>query len=136
MKRKKNKNAFTLVEVMVVLAILGLLISAALPRFAGRTEEARLQATRLQIENLSAALDTFEFDCGRYPTTMEGLDALKYEPSNTPGWKGPYLKKSIPVDAWKTNYVYLSPGARSPDYDVFSAGPDRQEGNEDDIGSW
>lgn len=134
--KQHARRGFTLVEIMVVLAILGLLISVALPRFAGRTEEARLQTTRLQIENLSAALDAFEFDCGRYPSTLEGLDALKNEPADTPGWKGPYLKKSVPLDPWKNAYVYVSPGVRAVDYDLSSAGPDRQDGSEDDIGSW
>lgn len=134
--KRCQRRGFTLVEVMVVLAILGLLISVALPRFSGRTEEARIQTTRLQIENLSAALDAFEFDCGRYPSTLEGLAALKTEPVNTPGWKGPYMKKSIPVDPWKNTYVYVSPGIKSVDYDVYSFGPDRQDGSEDDIGSW
>jgi general secretion pathway protein G len=134
--KRCQRRGFTLVEVMVVLAILGLLISVALPRFAGRTEEARVQATRLQIENLSAAIDAFEFDCGRYPSTLEGLDVLRMEPVDTPGWKGPYMKKSIPVDPWKNAYVYVSPGTKSVDYDIYSIGPDRQDGSEDDIGSW
>jgi general secretion pathway protein G len=131
-----KRRGFTLVEIMVVLAILGLLVSVALPRFAGRTEEARVHTAKLQIENFSAALDAFEFDCGRYPTSDEGMDALRTEPSGISGWKGPYLKKAIPLDPWKQAYNYISPGFKSVDYDVSSSGPDRISGNDDDIGSW
>lgn len=127
---------FTLVEMMVVLVILGMLVSVALPRLAGRTEDARIQTAKLQIENFSSALDAFEFDCGRYPTTEEGLEALRTEPFHISGWKGPYLKKSIPTDPWKNIYVYISPGQQSKDYDVWSPGPDHQDGSADDIGSW
>lgn len=132
----KRERGFTLVEIMVVVAILGLLVSVAVPRLAGRTEEARQQTARLQIENLCLALDAFEFDCGRYPSSSEGLEGLRAPPANEPGWKGPYLKKSIPLDPWKTAYLYVCPGIRSVDFDVYSAGPDRQEGSDDDIGNW
>lgn len=131
-----KRNGFTLAEIMIVLAILGLLMSVAVPRLTGRTQEARTQAARLQVENLGLALDAFEYDCGRYPSTDEGLDALRQAPSGLDQWKGPYIKKSVPTDPWNNTYVYLAPGSRNTDYDLYSLGPDREEGGPDDIGNW
>lgn len=133
---KTRNNGFTLIEIMVVLSILGLLMSIALPRMTGRTQEARIQTTKLQIENLASAVDAFEFDCGRFPTPEEGLNALREAPFDGRGWNGPYLKKAIPLDPWQEEFVYDVPGQRSVDYDIFSKGPDRQAGTGDDIGSW
>lgn len=131
----KKRNGFTLVEIMLVVAILGLLVSVAVPRFTGRTEEARKSTANLQVENISMALDAFEFDCGRFPTTQEGLDALRQSPTSSLNWKGPYLKKSLPLDPWKRPYVYVAPGSAGRDFDLFSSGPNRKEGDDDDIGN-
>lgn len=108
---------------MLVIAILGILVGVAVPRLTGRTEEARVQAARLQIENIGLALDAFEYDCGRYPFTSEGLEALREPVPSLSGWKGPYLKKSVPLDPWKNAYTYVSPGSRNRDYDLYSKGP-------------
>ncbi len=129
-------RGFTLIEIMLVIAILGVLVSVALPRLTGRTQEARVQAARLQIENIGMALDTFEYDNGRFPSTSEGLEALQSSLSGLPGWKGPYLKRSTPVDPWRNSYVYACPGQRGRDYDLSSMGPDGKEGGDDDIGGW
>jgi general secretion pathway protein G len=128
-------RGFTLVELMVVVAIIGALISVVLPRLSGRAEDARVQAARLQVENIAMALEAFSFDCARYPTAAEGLGALKTTPGE-PGWKGPYLKRAIPKDPWGNAYVYVFPGLRAPDCDVYSPGPDHQAGTEDDLGNW
>ncbi len=128
-----RQKGFTLAEIMLVVAILGILVSVVLPRMTGRTKEARIQATRLQMENISMALDAFEYDCGRYPTTQEGLEALRENPAGAQNWKGPYLKKAVPLDSWSNPFIYLSPGSRNPDYDLASAGPDGQEGGPDDL---
>lgn len=121
---------------MLVVAILGILVSIVVPRLTGRTREARTQAARLQIENLGTALDAFEYDCGRYPTSPEGLEALRQAPAGVAHWKGPYLKKAIPTDPWNNAYVYVSPGTHNNDYDLYSTGEDQQEGGGDDIGNW
>lgn len=130
---RSRRTGFTLAEIMLVVAILGILVSVVLPRMTGRTNEARAQAARLQMENLSMALDAFEYDCGRYPTTQEGLDALRRPPPGVSNWKGPYLKKDVPADPWGTPFVYASPGARRPDFDLVSMGQDGQEGGVDDV---
>lgn len=129
----RNKNGFTLAELMLVVAILGILVSVVLPRMTGRTKEARHQAARLQMENISMALDAFEYDCGRYPTAQEGLEALHQQPSGLNPWKGPYMKKAVPFDPWNKPYTYASPGNKNTDFDLSSGGPDLQEGTADDI---
>lgn len=129
-------HGFTLVEIMVVLGILGLLLSVALPRFVGRTEEARLQTARMQIETIGMALESFELDCGRFPTAIEGLQLLRENTVDIAGWKGPYLKKKVPLDPWKNEYVYDTPGQKSVDFDLYSKGPDLREGTDDDLGNW
>jgi general secretion pathway protein G len=136
-KRLRGRpNGFTLAEIMLVVAILGILVGVVVPRLTGRTKEARQQAARLQVENISMALDAFEYDCGRYPTTQEGLEALRQAPPGVRNWKGPYLKKAVPTDPWSNAYGYSSPGTKNPDFDLRSSGPDGQEGNDDDLGNW
>jgi general secretion pathway protein G len=121
---------------MLVIAILGILVSVVVPRLTGRSKEARVQAVRLQVENLAMALDAFEFDCGRYPNSQEGLEALRQAPPQAPNWNGPYLKKAVPADPWNNSYVYVSPGSRNGDFDLYSYGPDGREGGGDDVGNW
>lgn len=131
----KRRNGFTLAEIMLVVAILGILVAIVVPRFTGRTQEAKIQAARIQMENISMALDAFEADCGRYPTTSEGLESLCQPPVGVQNWKGPYLKKAVPKDPWEDEYIYQSPGSRNKDFDLYSWGPDRREGGGDDINS-
>ncbi|MFB3892514.1 MAG: type II secretion system protein GspG [Phycisphaerae bacterium] len=91
------------------------------------------------IANLSISLETFDVDCGRYPTTDEGLDVLLVQPKDVKEWNGPYMdaSKGLPVDPWGRAYVYRCPGQQNPDrFDVFSLGPDGVEGTSDDIGNW
>jgi len=130
-----NKKGFTLIEMMLVVVIISILVTVVLPRLTGKTEQARISAGRLQVETIGMALDAFELDNGRYPTTAEGLAALRTNPSNLKKWNGPYLKKDIPMDPWGNAYLYACPGRHNTDYDLYSYGPNGVEGT-DDIGNW
>ena len=140
MEIRKN-NAFTLIEIMLVVIIIGILAAMIVPNIAGRGEQARKSTAKADIEaNLAAALDLYELDNGKYPTTEQGLNALLTKPSTnpeTPSWNGPYLKKKkIPLDPWGRAYVYTCPGNHNKDeYDLLSYGPDGVEGK-DDITNW
>jgi len=140
-RRARNESAFTLIELLLVVVIITILATLVVPRFAGRTEEARIATAKGQINiHFSAALDMYEVDNGRYPTTEQGLQALRVEPSMEPvpmSWKGPYLKKEVPLDPWGGEYIYVCPGRQHPDgYDLYSPGPDGKDGTEDDVTNW
>lgn len=128
-------QGFTLIELMLVILIIGFLVAMAVPRLTGKSQQARIATSRADIDsNLAVALDLFEMDNGRYPTTQEGLQALLKSPPNAPSWRGPYLKKAAPMDPWGRPYTYRSPGRLNPeDYDLLSYGPDGIEGGGDDI---
>jgi general secretion pathway protein G len=131
-----TRSAFTLIELLLVLVILAVLAAVVVPKFTNRSEQARLTAAKTDISNIESAIDTFEVDCGRYPSTDEGLRALVEQPSNVQNWHGPYIKRGVPSDPWGNAYVYRYPGSHNANsYDLFSAGPDGHEGN-DDIDNW
>ena len=133
---RRSRGAFTLVELLLVLAILATLAAIVIPKFAGRTEGARITAAQTQISSFSTMLDTFEVDMSYYPSTDEGLNVLVEEPRDSKDWKGPYLK-DVPVDPWGQPYVYEYPGRHNnKHYDLMSSGPDRQPGTDDDITNW
>jgi general secretion pathway protein G len=137
-RARADRRGFTLVELLVVMVILGLLAALVVPTYMGRERKARSQAARAQIELLGTALDTFRLDVGRYPTTQEGLQALRSAPGQAPGWDGPYLKKAVPLDPWGRAYVYESPGQHG-EYDLYSYGADGAPGGEGDgrdVASW
>ncbi|PIP68245.1 MAG: type II secretion system protein GspG [Candidatus Omnitrophica bacterium CG_4_9_14_0_2_um_filter_42_8] len=132
----RNGKGFTLIELMLVVVIIGVLVSMVAPRLAGRSEEARIAAARADINaNISIALDLYELDNGKYPETEEGLAALLSKPGSSAKWKGPYIKK-VPLDPWGRNYAYRSPGDHNIDYDLYSYGPDGQEGGDDNVSNW
>ena len=137
----KNKQGFTLIEIMLVVIIIGILAAMVIPNLAGRGEDARNKAAKADIEaNLAASLDLYELDNGQYPTSEQGLMALIKEPTTEPvpkNWSGSYLKKKqIPKDPWGRDYVYVSPGAHNQkEFDLSSLGPDGVESN-DDITNW
>lgn len=136
-----KKEAFTMIEVMLVVIIIGILAAMVIPNLSGRGQQARITAARTDIDaNLTAALDLYEMDNGRYPSTDQGLKALIEKPSILPvpnNWSGPYLKKKkIPIDPWGKEYSYQSPGTHDPTgFDLSSYGPDGVA-SEDDITSW
>jgi general secretion pathway protein G len=134
------RTGFTLIELLLVMAILATLAVIVIPKFAGRSEQARVTATMTDIAHIETALDAFEVDCGRYPTEQEGLAALAEAPSdlNDPNsWKGPYLKDRAPKDAWGHPYIYNQPGKHNTaGVDLYSLGPNGQEGDSDDICNW
>ena len=132
----RGKQAFTLVEMLLVLVILATLAAIVIPRMAGRSEQAKVTAAQSQISSIEMALDSFEVDNGYYPRTG-ALNALVEQPGGAPNWKGPYLKKGIPLDSWGAAYIYEYPGKHNANgYDLFSVGPDGRAGTDDDINNW
>jgi general secretion pathway protein G len=131
---RRSRRGFTLVELLLVLVILGILASLVLPKFTGRTEQARVTAAQTQISTFGTALDAFEVDTGSYPRGQDGLNQLVAAPADVPNWRGPYLKSDIPADPWGRPYIYEFPGRLNPaGYDLRSMGPDGQPNTADDI---
>ncbi|MFM1746511.1 MAG: PilD-dependent protein PddA [Verrucomicrobiota bacterium] len=131
---RRPSRGFTLVELLLVLVILGILASLVLPKFTGRTEQARVTAAQTQISTFGTALDAFEVDTGSYPRGQDGLAQLVAAPADVPNWRGPYLKSEIPLDPWGRAYIYEFPGRINPSgYDLRSMGPDGQPNTADDI---
>ncbi len=130
----RRQTAFTLVEMLLVLVILATLAAIVIPKMAGRSQQAKVTAAQSDISSIEMALDSFEVDNGYYPKTLNDLNDA---PANSPGWKGPYLKKGVPPDPWGNNYVYDNPGKHgNSGYDLMSSGPDGRAGTDDDLTSW
>jgi len=138
-KKVETARAFTLIELLLVITIISVLAAVVVPRFFGRSREARITATRQTIVGtFGIAMDLFEQDVGRYPTSEEGLQVLIQEPQ-VRNWRGPYLKSvAVPMDPWGNPYRYSYPSELTDSeflYDIVSAGPDGVYGNNDDITS-
>ncbi len=129
-------GGFTLIELLLVLVILGVLAAIVVPKFAGRTEQARTTAANSQISTFGTVLDAFEVDNGYYPKGKNGIQDLVSQPRDARKWNGPYLKE-VPKDPWGNDYIYECPGKNNPtSYDVMSMGPDGRVGGDDDITNW
>jgi general secretion pathway protein G len=137
----RRQRAFTLIEIMVVIAILGILAALIVPKIMSRPDEARRVAAKQDIGTVMQALNLYRLDNGRYPSQDQGLQALVAKPSTEPvpnNWKdGGYLER-LPSDPWGHPYQYLNPGVHG-EIDVFSYGTEGKpggQGNDSDIGSW
>jgi general secretion pathway protein G len=132
---RNRRRAFTLVEMLLVVTIIGILAALVIPRIAGTSDRARKTAVRADINGgIKSALGAYEVDNGNYPKSLQDL---LVQPSNARNWHGPYLEK-LPLDPWGNAYVYYYPGKHSAagGYDLLSIGPDQKEGTDDDIGNW
>lgn len=125
-----KQSGFTLIEVMVVVVILGILAAVIVPNVIGKDEQARITTTKSSLASIANALEMYRLDNHKYPTTQEGLDALVNKPASAKVFPdGGYLK-SLPTDAWDNPFQYVAPGQNGKKYDVYSFGPDGQEGGE------
>jgi general secretion pathway protein G len=140
MKRSLRRvGGFTLLELLVVLGIIAMLAGIVGPQVMKHMGASKTKATKVQIEDLAAALDMYKLDEGRYPTQQQGLSALIQKPFDAKRWNGPYLRKEkVPQDPWMQDYHYVYPGQHGS-FDLFSYGADEREGGEgeeQDINSW
>ena len=138
---RSGHRGFTLLEIMVVLAILGLLVAVLVRNVTGDLDRGQQQAAGLFVKTtLSLPLTNYRIDMGSYPTTAQGLEALMTSPQGGGRWKGPYLETpggQLPMDPWQQPYEYRYPGTQNKrGYDLFSKGPDMTAGTEDDVGNW
>lgn len=122
-----RKNGFTLLELLVVVVIIGLLAGYVAPRYFSQVGRSETQVARAQIDAFDKALDLYRLDMRRLPTSEQGLQALVTAPPGDPNWKGPYLKKALPMDPWGRPYVYRAPGAKT-EYEIVSYGRDGKPG--------
>ena len=125
--KRRNQRGFTLLEIMVVVAILGLLAAMIVPNVIGQGEQAKVDIAKTNMSRIVQQLDMYKFNNGRYPSTEEGIRALVERPASAKKWpEGGYLPQ-IPQDPWGNDYVYLSPGVDGP-FDLYSLGADGAEG--------
>ncbi len=135
--RRYRQGGFTLIELVVVIVIVAILAVIIVPRFLGRTEDAKRAAAIATISSLKTQIGLYSADNGHVPAGNQGLMALIANPGEK-GWKGPYMPdvSVVPKDPWDHDYVYKAPGDNGRDYDILSPGPDGQLGTQDDVQSW
>jgi general secretion pathway protein G len=138
-QRRKSERGVTLIEMLVVITIIGLIASLVAVNVIRQGEKAKSTAARTQISTLMNGLGLYKLDTGAYPTTAQGLQALREKPGDMPNWAGPYLQKDVPLDPWGRPYEYKYPGDHGEDPDIVSLGADGQpggDGSNADIVSW
>jgi len=138
---RRRRGGFTLVEILIVLAILVLLVSMVMPKVLSARKKGNVDAAKSQIGLLKGALEHYALDCNDYPTTEQGLEALITKPADlgeNSAWRGPYLTGELPKDPWGNDYRYAYPPEKGTGDtpDIWSAGPDGEDNTEDDICSW
>ncbi len=134
--RNRPAAGFTLIELLLVIAILGVLAALIVPKFAGRTEQARVAAAQSDIATMGTQLDAYEVDNGAYPRGQTGLNDLITQPRDAQNWRGPYIK-DLKADPWGNAYIYAYPGKNNASgYDLSSMGPDGKANTDDDIANW
>jgi general secretion pathway protein G len=136
-----RRRGFTLIEIIVVIAVVAILASLVSPMVFRNVGDAKVTTARAQMGVFELALDTYRLDYDQYPSTAEGLGALRAAPGADEGrWRGPYLRREVPLDPWGRAYMYRSPGTANPaSYDLLSLGRDGAEGGEGedaDVESW
>jgi len=135
---KQKERGFSLIELLIVMVILGLLAALVGPRMFGKVGKSKQKIAKTQISLFETALDTYRLDVGKYPTTGQGMQALRANPGGVKKWDGPYLPKAVPLDPWGNPYQYQSPGEHG-DVDIISHGADGADGGEGedaDVVNW
>ena len=138
-RRKRLEAGVTLIEMLVVVTIIALFAALVAPKMLRKADTARITAARAQINAFMTAIGAYKLDTGLFPTTEEGLQALRVRPPNANQWQGPYLPQEIPVDPWGRPYLYKYPGEHGDEPDIISYGADGQAGGEGintDVVSW
>lgn len=137
--RRRRERGVTLIEMLVVVTIIGLFVALVAPGMFKRADQARITATKSQIQNFMTAIGAYKLDTGLFPTTEQGLAALRVKPNDLEQWNGPYMPQDIPLDPWGHAYVYRYPGEHGDEPEIVSLGADGQPGGEGlnaDIVSW